>query len=333
MKYYNLLETEKSNTVLKNFFLENKGLRFIFLGMEKYPSYLRLYETGELEKRVEKAISMLENCEVCPNNCKINRLEDKKAFCKTGRYAKVASYFPHKGEEFPIRGYNGSGTIFFSYCNMRCVYCQNFDVSQLGEGEEVSPEELANMMLTLQKIGCHNINFVSPSHVVPQILEAVYIAVQKGLKIPIVYNTSSFDSLKSLKLLDGVVDIYLPDFKYLNNYYGKKYSKVKGYADTAKEAIKEMYRQVGNLITDERGIAIKGVLVRHLVLPNDISTTKEVLKFLKDISPDLAINVMSQYFPAYKADEYPEINRRPTWIEYENALKLAQDLGLRVISG
>ncbi len=300
--------------------------------MRDYPSYLKLYDTGELKERVEKALSMLENCNVCPNDCKINRLEDKRAYCKTGRYARVASYFPHRGEEFPIRGYNGSGTIFFSYCNMRCVYCQNYDVSQLGEGEEVKPEELADIMIRLQNWGCHNINLVSPSHVVPQILEALYIAVEKGLKIPIVYNTSSYDSLESLKVLDGVVDIYLPDLKYLNNEFGKKYSKVKGYADRAKEAIKEMYRQVGDLKVDERGIAIRGVLVRHLVLPNGISTTDEVLEFLREISPNLAVNVMSQYYPTNKAYKYPEINRRISWSEYNSALSKAEHLGLRVIS-
>ncbi len=300
--------------------------------MREYPSYLRLYDTGELKERVEKALSMLESCNVCPNDCKINRLENKKAYCKTGRYARVASYFPHRGEEFPIRGYNGSGTIFFSYCNMRCVYCQNYDVSQLGEGEEVKPEELANIMIRLQKWGCHNINLVSPSHVVPQILEALYIAVEEGLKIPIVYNTSSYDSLESLKLLDGVVDIYLPDLKYLNNEFGKKYSKVKGYADRAKEAIKEMYRQVGDLKVDERGIAVRGVLVRHLVLPNGISTTDEVLEFLREISPNLAVNVMSQYYPTNKAYKYPEINRRISWSEYNSALSKAEHLGLRVVS-
>ncbi len=299
---------------------------------KEYPSYLKLYETGELKERVEKAISMLEECMVCPNNCKVNRLEDKRAFCKTGRYARVASYFPHRGEEFPIRGYNGSGTIFFSYCNMRCVYCQNYDVSQLGEGDEVKPEELADIMIRLQNWGCHNINLVSPSHVVPQILEALYIAVERGLNIPIVYNTSSFDSIESLKLLDGVVDIYLPDIKYLSNEYGKKYSKVKDYADRAKEAIREMYRQVGDLQVDNRGIAVRGVLVRHLVLPNDISTTEKVISFLKEVSPNLAVNIMAQYYPTNRAFEYPEISRRINWSEYESALRKAEDSGLRVIS-
>ncbi|NPA52445.1 MAG: radical SAM protein [Aquificae bacterium] len=301
--------------------------------MSNYPSYLALYETGQLKDRVEKAVSMLEDCSVCPNNCGINRLNDNRAFCKVGRYVRVASYFPHRGEEFPIRGYRGSGTIFFSYCNMRCVYCQNFEVSQLGEGEEVTSKELADIMLSLQKAGCHNINFVSPSHVVPQILEAVYTAVEKGLKIPLVYNTSSFDSLESLKLLDGVIDIYLPDVKYLNDKYGKEFSMVDNYSKTAKIAIREMYRQVGDLVTDEKGIARKGLLVRHLVLPNDISTTKETIRFLREVSPNMAVNIMNQYFPTYKAYKYPLINRRTNYKEYEEAVSFAKDLGLRIVGG
>ncbi len=296
---------------------------------EVYPSYLKLYETGELKERVEKALEMLVSCNVCPHNCKVNRIEGELGYCKTGRYAIVSSYFPHHGEEFPIRGYRGSGTIFFSYCNMRCVYCQNYEISHFGEGKVVTPEELANMMLELQDLGVHNINLVTPSHVVPQILEALYIAVQKGLKIPIVYNTSSFDSLESLKLMDGVVDIYLADLKYLNREFGRKYSKVKDYPKHAKEAIKEMYRQVGNLVVDERGIAIRGLLIRHLVLPNDISTTKEVMEFLRSIDPELAVNVMEQYFPFYKAKDYPELARRITEEEYLKALEHAK--GFRLI--
>jgi len=299
--------------------------------MKKYPSYLNLYETGELEKRVEKALEMLRRCNICPHNCGVNRLEDsKKGYCKVGRYVVVADYFPHLGEEFPIRGYRGSGTIFFSYCNMRCVYCQNYDVSQLGVGRVMKPEDLAEVMLELQEEGCHNINLVSPSHVVPQILEALLIAVERGLRIPIVYNTSSFDSLETLKLLDGIVDIYLADLKYLNKEYGRKYSKVKDYPSVAKEAIKEMYRQVGNLKVDERGIAVRGLLVRHLVLPNDLSTTREVMEFLKSIDPKLAVNVMKQYHPYHKAWDYPELSRRITEEEYKRAVEEAKGLTLVV---
>ena len=293
-----------------------------------YPSYLSLYESGELRERVEKAREMLLSCRVCPHECKVNRIENELGYCKTGRHAIVSSYFPHHGEEFPIRGFRGSGTIFFSYCNMRCVYCQNYEISHFGEGREVSPEELAGMMLELQSLGVHNINLVSPSHVVPQILEALYIAVQRGLRIPIVYNTSSFDSLESLKLMDGVVDIYLADLKYLSREFGRKYSKVKDYPTHAKEAIREMYRQVGNLKVDERGIAVRGLLIRHLVLPNDISTTREVMNFLRSIDPQLAVNVMDQYFPFYKAKDYPELARRITREELERALKEAEGFKL-----
>ena len=296
--------------------------------MAEYPSYLKLYESGELEKRVEKAIEMLEGCKVCPHNCGVNRLKEEKGYCKVGRYAVVSDYFPHFGEEFPIRGYRGSGTIFFSYCNMRCVYCQNYEVSHLGIGRVMKPEDLAEVMLELQDYGCHNINLVSPSHVVPQILEALLIAVERGLRIPIVYNTSSFDSLETLKLLDGIVDIYLADLKYLSEEYGRKYSKVKNYPSVAKEAIKEMYRQVGNLKVDERGIAVRGLLVRHLVLPNDTSTTKEVMDFLRSVDEKLALNVMKQYFPYYKAWDYPELSRRITEEEYRKALEHAQGFNL-----
>ena len=293
-----------------------------------YPSYLRLYESGELKERVEKAKELLLSCRVCPHRCEVNRLENELGYCRTGRYAIVSSYFPHHGEEFPIRGFRGSGTIFFSYCNMRCVYCQNYEISHFGEGREVSPEELSDMMLELQDMGVHNINLVSPSHVVPQILVALYIAVQKGLKMPLVYNTSSFDSLESLKLLDGVVDIYLADLKYLSKDFGRKYSKVKDYPSHAKEAIREMYRQVGNLKVDGRGIAVRGLIVRHLVLPNDISTTREVMNFLRSIDPELTVNVMDQYFPFYKAKDYPELARRITGEEYERALGEAENLTL-----
>ncbi len=296
----------------------------------RYPSYLNLYDSGELERRVERAKEMLLSCKVCPHNCEVNRFENELGYCRTGRYAIVSSYFPHRGEEFPIRGYRGSGTIFFSYCNMRCVYCQNYELSHFGEGREVTPEELARMMLDLQGMGVHNINLVSPSHVVPQILEALYIAVGEGLRIPIVYNTSSFDSLSTLKLLDGVVDIYLADLKYLSKEFGRRYSKVKDYPKHAKEAIGEMYRQVGNLKVDERGVAVRGLIIRHLVLPNDVSTTSEVMEFLKGIDPELAVNVMDQYFPYYRAKDYPELARRITGEEYRRALESAK--GLTIIA-
>ena len=271
---------------------------------------------------------MLADCRVCPHRCGVNRLKDEKGYCKTGRYAIVADYFPHRGEEKPIRGKRGSGTVFFSYCNMRCVYCQNYTISHLGEGEELRPEELAEVFLKLQRLGCHNINLVSPSHVVPQILQALYIAVKGGLRIPIVYNTSSYDSLESLRLLDGIVDIYLADFKYGDDLTGKKYSKVKDYHKVALQAIREMYRQVGDLQVDQEGIAIRGLLVRHLVLPQDIAKTKTVMDELRSISPRMAVNVMDQYMPYYQAYKYPELSRRISREEYIRALEHAKNLTL-----
>ncbi len=291
------------------------------------PSYLKL-EEKDWKLRIEKAISMLESCRVCPHNCGVNRLKGELGYCKTGRYALVDAYFPHRGEERPIRGKRGSGTVFFSYCNMRCVYCQNYTISHLGEGKEVKPQELAQYFLTLQNLGCHNINLVSPSHVVPQILEALYLAVKQGLRLPIVYNTSSYDSLESLELLGGIVDIYLADFKYADSQAGKKYSKVKNYYEVALSAIKEMHRQVGDFQVNEEGIGVRGLLVRHLVLPNRIAGTQKVMQVLREISPKMAVNVMDQYMPYYQAYKYPELARRINYIEYEEALKYAEGLTL-----
>jgi putative pyruvate formate lyase activating enzyme len=284
-----------------------------------YPSYLNLTES-QWEERIERALSLLESCEVCPHRCGVNRLKGELGFCKTGKNVIVDSYFPHRGEEKPIRGYRGSGTVFFSYCNMRCIYCQNYQISQLGEGREVSPEELAEIFLELQAMGCHNLNLVTPSHVVPQILSALYLAVKKGFRLPIVYNTSSFDSLESLRLLEGIVDIYLADLKYVDREIARRYSKVKNYPEVAMAAIKEMYRQVGDLILDERGIAIRGLLVRHLVLPNGLAGTEKVAEFLGSLSKNMAVNVMDQYYPSYMAWKYPELSRRITQREYHQAL-------------
>lgn len=284
-----------------------------------YPSYLNLTES-QWKERIERALSLLESCEVCPHRCGVNRLKGELGFCKTGKNAIVDSYFPHRGEEKPIRGYRGSGTVFFSYCNMRCVYCQNYQISQLGEGREVSPEELAEIFLELQAMGCHNLNLVTPSHVVPQILSALYLAVKKGFRLPIVYNTSSFDSLESLKLLEGIVDIYLADLKYADREIARRYSKVKNYPEVAMAAIREMHRQVGDLTLDERGIAIRGLLIRHLVLPNGLAGTEKVAEFLGSMSKNMAVNVMDQYYPSYMAWKYPELNRRITQREYHQAL-------------
>jgi len=265
------------------------------------------------------------------HNCGVNRLEEQKGFCKTPYTVRVASAFLHRGEEKPIRGFRGSGTIFFSYCNMRCVYCQNYEISQLGEGIDITPKDLSEIMLKLQEEGAHNINLVTPSHVVPQIVETVYYAVKRGLKLPIVYNTSSYNSLKTLKDLEGIVDIYLPDLKYLKEEYGRRYSKVKNYPSVAKESVKEMLRQVGNLKLGENGIAYRGVLVRHLVMPNDISTSFEVVDFLSSLGEGLAVNIMGQYYPYYKAFEYPEIARPVYPWEVERVKEYAKSKGLWLI--
>jgi len=305
-----------------NFFLSSQDFE---------PAYLRLYRTGELQKRSREAIETLASCRVCPRDCGVDRLADKTAACKTGRYARVSSYFPHFGEEDPLRGWNGSGTIFFSWCNLRCQFCQNFDVSRIGHGEEARPERLAEMMLELQARGCHNINFVTPEHVVPQILEALPLAVEGGLRLPIVYNTSSYDSMESLRQMDGVVDIYMPDFKIWDPRMALKYLLAKDYPKAARRAIMEMHRQVGGLKMDERGLAKRGVLVRHLVMPGAIAGTREIMKFLvRDVSPHTYVNVMAQYYPAgnVSKEKYPEINRRITSKEFADALAVAQEAGL-----
>ena len=298
---------------------------------EFLPAYLRLCESGELERRVERALSLLESCTACPRNCRVNRLAGKFAVCKTGRYAIVSSYNAHHGEEDCLRGWIGSGTIFFSGCNLRCVFCQNFDLSWQLRGTAAPPERLARMMLELQADGCHNINFVTPEHVVPQIVEALPLAIERGLRLPIVYNTSAYDSMESLELMDGIVDIYMPDFKYWDSEMARKYSKAPEYPDVARRTIKEMYRQVGDLVMDEHGLAKRGVLIRHLVMPGDIAGTREVMRWIaRELSPTTYVNVMAQYYPAGKVSpgEYPEINRRLTPTEYERALDEARRAGL-----
>ena len=298
---------------------------------EFQPAYLRRCESGELERRVERALSLLESCTACPRNCRVNRLAGKFAVCKTGRYAIVSSYNAHHGEEDCLRGWIGSGTIFFSGCNLRCVFCQNFDLSWQLRGTAAPPERLARMMLELQADGCHNINFVTPEHVVPQIVEALPLAIERGLRLPIVYNTSAYDSMESLELMDGIVDIYMPDFKYWDSEMARKYSKAPDYPDVARRTIKEMYRQVGDLVMDEHGLAKRGVLIRHLVMPGDIAGTREVMRWIaRELSPTTYVNVMAQYYPAGKVSpgEYPEINRRLTPTEYERALDEARRAGL-----
>jgi putative pyruvate formate lyase activating enzyme len=294
------------------------------------PAYLRLLASGELAQRVEQAWRHLEDCDLCARDCHVNRcVTIDGAVCRTGERAVVASYGAHHGEEDCLRGCRGSGTIFFSWCNLRCVYCQNWDLSQKGAGREVEPSEIAEMMLELQGEGCHNINFVSPSHVVAQIIAAVHDAARRGLRLPIVYNTGGHDSGPALALLDGIVDIYMPDMKYGDAELARKYSKVRNYVEANRAAVREMHRQVGDLVLDKRGVARRGLLVRHLVLPGGIAGTDAVLAFLAgEISRKTYINLMDQYRPCYRADEYPEIARRITRTEYREALAAAERVGL-----
>ncbi len=295
------------------------------------PCYLRAYESGALERKVEDALRLMADCTACPRDCHVNRLADEKAICRTGRYAVVSSYFAHFGEEDCLRGWNGSGTIFFSWCNLRCSFCQNYDISHLGEGRIITPQRLAAMMLDLQRQGCHNINFVTPEHVVPQILEAMPLAVAGGLRVPLVYNTSAYDSMESLRLMDGVVDVYMPDFKYWSAERAQRYLKARDYPDAARRVIKEMHRQVGDLVLDERGLARRGVMIRHLVMPGHLDETREILRWIaEEIGPNTYVNIMAQYHPAGKVSRelYPEINRRITREEYEAAVRYAHEVGL-----
>ncbi|MCC6526463.1 MAG: radical SAM protein [Polyangiaceae bacterium] len=293
-----------------------------------HPAYLALAATGELEARAAAAVRSLASCEVCPRNCRIDRLADEVKVCATGRHARVSSHFPHFGEEDCLRGEHGSGTIFFAFCNLKCVFCQNHDTSQAGAGREVTAEGLAAMMLELQALGCHNVNLVTPEHVVPEVLEALVVAVRGGLRLPLVYNTSGYDSLGSLRLLDGVVDVYMPDFKLWSPAAAARYLKAKDYPEVARAALREMHRQVGALVLDEAGLGRRGVLVRHLVMPGLLEESAAIFRFLAELSPDTYVNVMDQYRPEYRASAYPEIDRRPTAAEMERAYALARAAGL-----
>lgn len=293
------------------------------------PAYLNL-KSGELSLRVEQAYQHLENCDLCARYCYMNRRRTiRGAVCRTGERARINSFGAHHGEEAPLRGSLGSGTIFFSWCNLRCVFCQNWEISQKGLGHEVEPEELAEMMLQLQAQGCHNINFVTPSHVVAQIIAAVKIAVQKGLHLPLVYNTGGYDSPEALALLDGIIDIYMPDMKYGDSRIARKYSKVRNYVEINFEAIREMHRQVGNLQLDENGIAQRGLLVRHLLLPGELAGIEAVMAFLaEEISTDTYLNLMDQYYPCYRASENPSLDRQLTKEEYQQALAITKKYGM-----
>ena len=295
------------------------------------PPYVELHRCGELDRRASEAMGLLGRpCQVCPRECSVDRLADERGLCKTGRRAVVASHFPHFGEENCLRGWRGSGTIFFGGCNLRCVFCQNFEVSWQVQGQEVDPDRLAAMMLELQEIGCHNINWVTPEHVVPQILEALPRAVQRGLRLPIVYNTSAYDSSDSLALTDGVVDIYMPDLKLVSSELSRRYVGKREYFEVASRNILEMRRQVGDLVLDQQGLARRGLIVRHLVMPGALAETEAVLRFISEqLGPETYVNLMGQYRPAGRAERFAEINRRLYPDELASAFAIANRLGLR----
>src|SRR6266702_7422284 len=310
----------------------NGGGRFVLSRKDVVPAYVRAFEEGILQQRARQAVESLRSCRFCPRDCEIDRFNNKIGVCKSGRLARVASAFPHFGEKDCLRGWNGSGTIFFGWCNLRCVFCQNFETSQRGEGAEVTAGELACIMLDLQDIGCHNINFVTPEHVVPQILEALLIAVERGLRLPLVYNTSAYDSLESIRLMEGLVDIYMPDFKLWNSENCRKYLVASDYAEAAGAVVAAMHSQVGELKVDEEGLALRGVLVRHLVMPGLLADTHKIMRWIATtLSRDTYVNVMDQYYPAYKAETEPrfaEINRRTSDNEFCYALESARVAGL-----
>ena len=292
-------------------------------------AYAKLHQAGELRARVEKALALLEECRLCPRCCGADRARGETGECRTGRQALVSSAGPHFGEEAPLVGRRGSGTIFFTNCNLRCRFCQNYTISQLGEGQAVTSEELARMMLSLERQGCHNINFVSPTHVVPQILEALDIAAGFGLSVPLVYNSGGYDSVETLRLLDGVVDIYMPDMKYASAEVGLRLSGIPDYPDRNREAVREMHRQVGDLALDDGGVAVRGLLVRHLVLPQGLAGPADVCGFLsREISADTYINVMAQYRPCHEAYNVPGLARPLSGDEFAEALKIARDSDL-----
>ncbi|UCG05638.1 MAG: radical SAM protein [Desulfobacterales bacterium] len=293
------------------------------------PAYIKTFEEGLLGDKIATVHDILSACELCPRRCGVDRLSGETGVCNTGKNAMVSSYNPHFGEEAPLVGSRGSGTIFFTYCNLMCLFCQNYDISHEGYGQEVSAEQIAAMMLALQEQGCHNINFVTPSHVVPHILSAVEIAVQNGLNVPLVYNTGGYDRVETLKVLEGVFDIYMPDFKFWDPEIAQSACEAPDYPEIAREALLEMHRQVGDLIIDDRGIAQRGVLIRHLVLPNGLAGTREVMQFIAaKISPNSYVNVMSQYRPCGRAAEVNGLSSYLPPGDYRQALELARQAGI-----
>jgi putative pyruvate formate lyase activating enzyme len=289
------------------------------------PSYIRLFERGELRHRVQLLSEFLRECRLCPRECGVNRLKGEVGVCQAGLELKVSSAFPHFGEEPPLVGHHGSGTIFLTHCNLRCVFCQNYDISHLGRGEPVTSSGMAQVMVGLQEMGCHNINFVTPTHYTPQIMASLPEAIEKGLRLPIVYNCSGYESVEVIRLLEGVVDIYMPDAKYMDARYSEELSNAPDYPKVIQEVLKEMHRQVGDLTVDSKGIAERGLLIRHLVMPHGVASSDSVLRFIaEEISVHSYVNIMDQYRPEYRTHEFPEINRRITQKEYLEAIQWAR---------
>lgn len=292
------------------------------------PSYLKTLREGSFPEKIAGAVELLRGCRVCPRECGVDRLQGETGFCGLGAKAMVASAHPHYGEEAPLVGTGGSGTIFFTSCNLKCIFCQNYEISHLMEGQEVDETALGRLMLRLQGMGCHNINFVTPSHLVPQIVEAVYWAAGNGLRVPLVYNTGGYDKVETLRLLDGIVDIYMPDLKFMDRKICKQLMDAEDYPAVAQAAIAEMHRQVGDLQINEQGVALRGLLVRHLVMPNDLAGTREAMRFLAGISTNTYVNVMDQYRPCGKAVGKPGLHRSVTRDEYARALEAAREEGI-----
>jgi len=297
------------------------------------PSYIALYHSGKLERCARALEARLASCDLCPRECRVNRLENELGFCHSAYLPIVSAVCAHHGEEPAISGSRGSGTIFFGNCNMRCVYCQNHQISQnwrKQKSKEIDCHILAEKMLYLQdELGCHNINFVTPSHFVPQLVRAVLEAVPMGLRVPLVYNTSGYDALSTLKELDGIIDIYLPDLRYASDKWARKFSYAPNYVARAREAISEMYRQVGDLVVDESGVAQRGLIVRHLILPNGLAGSEESLTWLaQEVSPTVTVSIMAQYLPLHRAPQIPLLARKISTAEYEEVLQLLTNIGL-----
>jgi putative pyruvate formate lyase activating enzyme len=293
------------------------------------PAYIGLFKKGELDNRIRHLRESLKECRLCPRECCVNRLEGETGYCGAGAELTVSSAFPHFGEEPPLVGYHGSGTIFLAHCNLRCIFCQNYDISHMGKGEQIAPFDMARAMVKLQEMGCHNINFVTPTHYASQIVASLPKAVEMGLRLPIVYNCSGYESIEVIRLLEGIVDIYMPDIKFMDGKSSTRYSNAPDYPEVVKEVLKEMHRQVGDLTTNSKGIAEKGLLIRHLVMPGGVASTETVLKFIaEEISVHSYVNIMDQYRPEYRAHEYAEISRRITHSEYLDTIQLARSFRL-----